>query len=152
MLSFVWQKAHRMRHHNQHHAHADLFPASPFCVTPGSTRPPSSSWTRWTRSGRRAQTTRGVAVTVRCSAPCWSCSTSWTASRRPTRSRWGFLRFWVNQGHNQQHVHTVGWALLGGVECLAVSGLGSGVRQRAYPRLDGCAMQAWIAVGSQCAR
>lgn len=59
------------------------------CGSPaGSTPPPSSSWTRWTLSAARAQTTAAAAATARCSAPCWSCSTSWTDSRPRTRSRW----------------------------------------------------------------
>ena len=58
-------------------------------VCPGSMRPASSSWMRWTASAARAPTAAAAAATARCSAPCWSCSTSWMALRPPTRSRWG---------------------------------------------------------------
>ena len=54
--------------------------------SPLSPQAPSSSSTRSTQWAASAGTgTRAAAA--RCSAPCWSCSTSWTASPATTRSR-----------------------------------------------------------------
>lgn len=55
----------------------------------GSMHPASSSWTRWTAlvvPGVTAVVVVAVA-TQRCRGPCWSCSTSWTDLRPPTKSR-----------------------------------------------------------------
>uniref|UniRef100_A0A7N9I9A8 Proteasome 26S subunit, ATPase 5 n=1 Tax=Macaca fascicularis TaxID=9541 RepID=A0A7N9I9A8_MACFA len=50
----------------------------------------SSSWTKSTPSAPRGW--RGVlGGTVKCSAQCWSCSTSWMALRPPRTSRLSWL-------------------------------------------------------------
>ena len=50
-------------------------------------RPAWSSSTRSTRSAARGSTTAPEGTT-RCRGPCWSWSTSWTASTRAATSRW----------------------------------------------------------------